>query len=95
MNVSICFYYYVSIRSVANRLNEVDQQSQSQSGEDVEMASIAEDELLNEKFSVQGTSTGKISGRKKVVSNLFLRMQSKKLLDCKNNHFFYFQIHSY
>lgn len=68
MNVSI-FYYYVSIRSVANRLNEVDQQSQSQQSiEDVEMASIAEDELLNEKFSVQGTSTGKISGRKKVVS---------------------------
>ena len=50
-------------------MNEVDQQSQSQQSiEDVEMASIAEDELLNEKFSVQGTSTGKISGRKKVVS---------------------------
>lgn len=70
-------------------MNEVDQQSQSQSGEDVEMASIAEDELLNEKFSVQGTSTGKISGRKKVVSNLFKRMQSKKLLDFKINHFFF------
>ena len=32
------------------------------------MASIAEDEFLNEKFSLQGTSTGKVSGRRKVVS---------------------------
>jgi RAC serine/threonine-protein kinase len=32
------------------------------------MASIAEDELLNVKFSQQGTSTGKVSGRKKIVS---------------------------
>lgn len=49
-------------------MNEVDQQRQQDLSEDVEMASIAEDELLNEKFSLQGTSTGKISGRKKVVS---------------------------
>lgn len=55
-------------RSVANRLSEVDQQRQQDLSEDVEMASIAEDELLNEKFSLQGTSTGKISGRRKVVS---------------------------
>lgn len=34
---------------------------------DVDMASIAEVEL-SEKFSVQGTSTGKISGITKVVS---------------------------
>lgn len=47
-------------------------QLQSLGNEDVEMASIAEDELLNEKFSLQGTSTGKISGRKKVVSILFI-----------------------
>lgn len=53
---------------MANRLSEVDQQRQQDLSEDVEMASIAEDELLNEKFSRQGTSTGKISGRKKVVS---------------------------
>lgn len=35
------------------------------------MASIAEDELLNEKFSLQGTSTGKISGRRKVTLEKF------------------------
>jgi hypothetical protein len=46
----------------------LDQQRQQELSEDVEMASIAEDELLNEKFSLQGTSTGKISGRRKVVS---------------------------
>lgn len=87
MIVSIIMF---SIRSVANRLNEVDQQSQSQqSGEDVEMASIAEDELLNEKFSVQGTSTGKISGRKKVVSYLVPK-ECKCLLDCEINHYFLF-----
>lgn len=64
-----------AIRNVANKLTEADQSgqhAQSQMTEldmnDVEMASIAEDALLNEKFSVQGTSTGKISGRKKVVS---------------------------
>lgn len=59
-----------AIRSVANRLTEAEayQGSQSNGDGDVEMASIAEDELLTEKFSVQGTSTGKISGRKKVVS---------------------------
>jgi hypothetical protein len=32
------------------------------------MASIAEEEELDEKFSHQGTSTGKLSGKKKVVS---------------------------
>ena len=81
----MCFFYYVSIRSVANRLNEVDQQSQTQQSiEDVEMASIAEDELLNEKFSVQGTSTGKISGRRKVVSIICHKIESK-FLDCINN----------
>lgn len=56
-------------RSVANRLSEVDQLRQQDIEEDVEMASIAEDELLNVKFSLQGTSTG-TSGRKKVVSIL-------------------------
>lgn len=55
-------------RSVANRLSELDQQRQQDMSEDVEMASIAEDEFLNEKFSLQGTSTGKVSGRRKVVS---------------------------
>lgn len=36
---------------------------------DVDMASIAEDEL-SEKFSVQGVATGKISGKTKIVSNI-------------------------
>lgn len=62
LHISLCF------RSVANRLSEVDQQRQQDLSEDIEMGSVAEDELLNEKFSRQGTSTGKISGRKKVVS---------------------------
>lgn len=60
-----------AIRSVANRLTEAEAYQGSQSNEDVEMASIAEDELLTEKFSVQGTSTGKISGRKKVTLENF------------------------
>lgn len=34
---------------------------------DVDMASIAEDEL-SEKFSVQGVATGKTSGKTKIVS---------------------------
>lgn len=68
-----------AIRNVANKLTETDQSNaqnaQSQMSnvdlDDVEMASIAEDELLNEKFSVQGTSTGKYSGRKKVTLENF------------------------
>ena len=36
--------------------------------DDVEMASIAEEEELDEKFSHQGTSTGKMSGKRKIVS---------------------------
>lgn len=67
-----------AIRSVANRLTEAEAYQggagPGESNEDVEMASIAEDELLTEKFSVQGTSTGKISGRKKVVSTLWVMM---------------------
>lgn len=39
--------------------------------EDVEMASIAEEEDLDEKFSHQGMSTGKASGKKKIVSLIF------------------------
>lgn len=35
---------------------------------DVDMASIAEDEL-SEKFSVQGIATGKTSGKTKIVSD--------------------------
>lgn len=50
-----------AIRYVANKL-----QTSTDIG-DVDMASIAEVEL-SEKFSVQGTSTGKVSGRNKIVS---------------------------
>lgn len=61
-----------AIRRVASKLIEVEaSEDSSHSNEDVEMASIAEDELLTEKFSVQGTSTGKISGRKKVTLENF------------------------
>lgn len=38
---------------------------------DVDMASIAEDEL-SEKFSVQGIATGKTSGKTKIVCDGFL-----------------------
>lgn len=55
-----------AIKHVANSLTEQDQQRGQI--EDIEMGSIAEDELLDEKFSLQGTSTGKSSGKKKVVS---------------------------
>ncbi|XP_070493425.1 RAC serine/threonine-protein kinase-like [Chironomus tepperi] len=61
-----------AIRSVANRLSEIDQQKQqAQMNEDIEMVPIAEDALLNEKFSLQGTSTGKVSGRRKVTLENF------------------------
>lgn len=48
-------------------MSEVDQLEDDDSMDDVEMASIAEEEELDEKFSHQGTSTGKVSGRKKIV----------------------------
>lgn len=67
-------------RSVANRLSEIDQQKQAQANEDIEMVPIAEDALLNEKFSLQGTSTGKISGRKKVVCINYLNSCRSSLL---------------
>lgn len=60
-----------AIRHVANRLSEMGETAMSPSTNndmtDVDMACIAEDEL-SEKFSVQGTSTMKSSGKKKVVS---------------------------
>ena len=51
-------------------MSEIDQQQEADLEEltdDVEMASIAEEEELDEKFSHQGTSTGKLSGKKKIV----------------------------
>ncbi|XP_055852444.1 RAC serine/threonine-protein kinase [Episyrphus balteatus] len=63
-----------AIRTVASRLSEMGETAMSPSTSedmtDVDMASIAEVEL-SEKFSVQGTSTGKISGKKKVTLENF------------------------
>uniref|UniRef100_A0A1L8DLW5 non-specific serine/threonine protein kinase n=1 Tax=Nyssomyia neivai TaxID=330878 RepID=A0A1L8DLW5_9DIPT len=60
-----------AIRFVANRLREIgDTSSVSTDLIDVDMASIAEDEL-SEKFSVQGTSSVKASGKKKVTLENF------------------------
>lgn len=67
-------------RSVANCLSEIDDQQNEPDKEeltdDIEMASIAEEEELDEKFSHQGTSTGKLSGKKKVVSIYALKHTS-------------------
>lgn len=61
-----CFTF----RYVANRLSEMGETAMSPSSStdmtDVDMASIAEDEL-SEKFSVQGIATGKTSGKTKIV----------------------------
>lgn len=54
-----------AIGYVANKLNVSDMSN-------VDMASIAEVEL-SEKFAVQGTSTGKNSGQRKIVINFFIR----------------------
>lgn len=66
------FFHSLICRSVANRLSEIDQQEETgenELGEDIEMASIAEEEdELDEKFAHQGTSMGKHGGKKKVVS---------------------------
>lgn len=55
---------------MANRLSEMGETAMSPSSStdmtDVDMASIAEDEL-SEKFSVQGIATGKTSGKTKIV----------------------------
>jgi hypothetical protein len=59
INSFVCLFCV--FRSVANCLNEFD-----------EMASIAEEEDLDEKFSHRGTSTGKISGRKKIVREFWV-----------------------
>ncbi|KAG5681604.1 hypothetical protein PVAND_011020 [Polypedilum vanderplanki] len=62
-----------AIRSVANCLSEIDQQEEPvaelNDNDDVEMASIAEEEELDEKLSHQGTSTG--SGKKKITLENF------------------------
>lgn len=40
------------------------------------MATIAEDELLNEKFSLQGTTSG--AGRRKVVSIQYISFYDRR-----------------
>ena len=52
------------LSEVAEQQNEIDTEELA---DDIEMASIAEEEDLDEKFSHQGTSTGKLNGKKKVV----------------------------
>jgi hypothetical protein len=69
INSFVCLFCV--FRSVANCLNEFDEQEQDDF-DDVEMASIAEEEDLDEKFSHRGTSTGKISGRKKIVREFWV-----------------------
>lgn len=63
--------FWRRFRYVANRLSQLGETAMSPSTStdmtDVDMASIAEDEL-SEKFSVQGIATGKTSGKTKVVS---------------------------
>ncbi|GAB0095615.1 Non-specific serine/threonine protein kinase [Sergentomyia squamirostris] len=61
-----------AIRYVANRLREMGDAAAAAATDmtDVDMASIAEDEL-SEKFSVQGTSSVKASGKKKVTLENF------------------------
>ncbi|XP_031633560.1 RAC serine/threonine-protein kinase-like [Contarinia nasturtii] len=63
-----------AIRYVANRLSEMCETAMSPFSStdmtDVDMASIAEDEL-SEKFSVQGIATGKTSGKTKITLENF------------------------
>ncbi|XP_055375518.1 RAC serine/threonine-protein kinase isoform X1 [Condylostylus longicornis] len=63
-----------AIRNVANRLSAMGEVAMSPSTstdiDDVDMASIAVDELP-EKCSIQGTSTGKSTGKKKVTLDAF------------------------
>lgn len=60
-------------------MSEIDQQDEpdvEELNEDVEMASIAEEEEeLYEKFSHQSTSTGKLSGKRKIVIVLKIFIQ--------------------
>lgn len=67
---NIILIVFIWFRYVANRLSEMGETAMSPSSStdmtDVDMASIAEDEL-SEKFSVQGIATGKTSGKTKIV----------------------------
>ena len=67
-----CFFFY---RTVASSLSEIGETAMCTTDNtdmtDVDMASIAENELC-EKFSVTGTSTRSSGGVKKVVSCLYI-----------------------
>lgn len=77
------FHLFISCRYVANRLSEMGETAMSPSSStdmtDVDMASIAEDEL-SEKFSVQGIATGKTSGKTKIVCFRYLINQGTRRL---------------
>lgn len=61
------FQWMEAIRYVANRLGSIGELPMSPSTSN-DMGDIDMGDELSEKFSVQGTSTGKVSGRTKVVS---------------------------
>lgn len=62
------FQWMEAIRYVANRLGSIGELPMSPSTSNDIMGDIDMGDELSEKFSVQGTSTGKVSGRTKVVS---------------------------
>lgn len=64
------FQWMEAIRYVANRLNAEEELSMSPSTTSDQMGDVDMGDELSEKFSVQGTSTGKVSGKTKVVSIL-------------------------
>lgn len=68
-------------------MSEVDQLEQEDLMEDVEMASIAEEEELEERFSLQGMSTGRTSGKMKIVSieRSSLNFKAYKNTSCRNS----------
>ena len=68
-------------------MSEVDQLHEDDDLDDVEMASIAEEEDFDEMFSNQGTST--VSGKKKIVSiplGAFVSTQVLNLFSLINRH---------
>lgn len=60
-----------AIRYVANKLKENEAEQNAATG-DVDMGTMVDDDILS-KLTMQGTSTGKTSGKKKVVSVSLVR----------------------
>ncbi|KAG4066135.1 hypothetical protein HA402_010337 [Bradysia odoriphaga] len=65
------FQWMEAIRYVANRLNAEEELSMSPSTTNDQMGDVDMGDELSEKFSVQGTSTGKVSGKTKVTLENF------------------------